>query len=97
MYVIEIKKSAFKELAQITPPYYKKIAEAIDILAANPRPDGIKKLKGSEAYRMRVADYRIIYTIEDVIRLLVMSILIKAKAAQAQMLKGASQQCLING
>ena len=68
MYVIEIKKSAFKELAQITPPYYKKIAEAIDIPAANPRPDGIKKLKGGEAYKMRVADYRIIYTIEDVIK-----------------------------
>ena len=68
MYVIEIKKSAFKELAQITPPYYKKIAEATDILAANSGPEGIKKLKGGEACRMRVADYRIIYTIEDVIK-----------------------------
>jgi mRNA interferase RelE/StbE len=68
MYAIVIKKSAIKELAQITPPFNKKIAEAIDSLAINPRPDGVKKLKGDEAYRIRVSDYRIIYTIEDVIK-----------------------------
>lgn len=67
MYTIVVKRSAIKELAQISPPYNKKIVEAIDSLANNPRPEGIKKLKGEEAYRIRVADYRIIYTIEDVI------------------------------
>ena len=59
---------AQKELEQITPPYHYKIIEAIDALAANPRPDGVKKLKGEEAYRIRVADYRVVYTIEDVIQ-----------------------------
>ena len=29
-----------------------------------------KKLKGTEAYRIRVADYRIVYTIEDIIQLI---------------------------
>jgi mRNA interferase RelE/StbE len=70
MYRIEIKKSALKELSQIPPPYNKKIVEAIDELALNPRPVGYKKLKGSEAYRIRVADYRIVYTVEDVILLI---------------------------
>jgi mRNA interferase RelE/StbE len=70
MYRIEIKKSALKELSQIPPPYNKKIVEAIDELALNPRPLGCKKLKGSEAYRIRVADYRIVYTIEDIIELI---------------------------
>lgn len=69
MYSIEVKKSAFKELAQISPPYNKKIIEAIDSLAINPRPEGVKKLKGEEAFRIRVADYRIVYTIEDVIKI----------------------------
>jgi mRNA interferase RelE/StbE len=69
MYKITIKKSAQKELQQISPPYNQKIAEAIDDLADNPRPNGVKKLKGEEAYRIRVADYRIIYTIEDVIQI----------------------------
>ena len=70
MYRIEIKKSAFKELSQIPLPYNKKIVEAIDELASDPRPVGYKKLKGSEAYRIRVADYRIVYIIEDVIQLI---------------------------
>jgi len=35
MYRIEIKKSALKELSQISPPYNKKIVEAIDELANN--------------------------------------------------------------
>ena len=69
MYRIIVKKSAQKELARISPPYTKKIVEAIDELAADPRPMGVKKLKGEEAYRIRVADYRIIYTIEDVIKI----------------------------
>lgn len=69
MHRIEIKKSALKELSQIPPPYNKKIVEAIDNLALNPRPSGCKKLKGSEAYRIRIADYRIVYIIEDVIQL----------------------------
>ena len=47
-------------MEQITLPYSQKIVEAIDKLADNPRPDGVKKLKGEEAYRIRPADYRII-------------------------------------
>ncbi len=70
MFRIEVKKSAQKELSQISLPYNKKIVQAIDDLTFNPRPAGCKKLKGSEAYRIRVADYRIVYTIEDVIQLI---------------------------
>ncbi|HEX8462797.1 MAG TPA: type II toxin-antitoxin system RelE/ParE family toxin [Segetibacter sp.] len=70
MYAIVIKKSALKELSQISSPYNKKIVEAIDKLANNPRPESVKKLKGEEAYRIRVADYRVIYTIEDVIKII---------------------------
>lgn len=71
MYKIEVKKSAQKELSQITPPYNKKIADAIDGLALNPRPVGATRLKNEKAYRIRVADYRIIYTIEEVIKIVV--------------------------
>jgi len=34
-------------------------------LSQNPRPNGFKKLKGRDAFRIRVADYRIIYEIFD--------------------------------
>ena len=61
MYSICFKKSAQKELLQIPPPYQIKIVNAIDELAKNPRPEGVKKLKGEEtAWRVRVSDYRII-------------------------------------
>jgi mRNA interferase RelE/StbE len=41
------------------------IRVAISRLAENPRPQGYIKLKGEEAYRIRVGDYRIIYEIND--------------------------------
>jgi mRNA interferase RelE/StbE len=39
-------------------------ASIID-LANNPRPYGYRKLKGEEAYRIRVGNYRVIYEIND--------------------------------
>lgn len=44
----------------------------IDELAVNPRPVGCKKLKGEKEYlwRVRVGDYRIIYKIEDVVKVI---------------------------
>ncbi|MDQ6901721.1 MAG: type II toxin-antitoxin system mRNA interferase toxin, RelE/StbE family [Bacteroidota bacterium] len=34
-------------------------------MAVNPRPQGYKKLKGTNAYRIRCGNYRIIYEIHD--------------------------------
>lgn len=64
-YRITLTKSAIKALEKISEPYYFKIKEAIYNLAENPRPQGYKKLKGRDGYRIRVADYRIIYDIFD--------------------------------
>ncbi len=42
------------------------IIAALDALAVEPRPLGVKKLVGSKStYRIRVGDYRIIYEIND--------------------------------
>jgi mRNA interferase RelE/StbE len=65
-YQIEIKKTAKKELAQLPRLIAEKIAAAIKTLADNPRPDGCKKLKGAESvYRIRINDYRVVYSIVD--------------------------------
>jgi mRNA interferase RelE/StbE len=64
-YKITIKKVAIKALEKINDPFYSNIKIAIYDLANDPRPMGYKKLKGSEAYRIRVGDYRIIYNIFD--------------------------------
>jgi mRNA interferase RelE/StbE len=65
MYKVRIEKSVQKTLEKINDPFYSKIKNAILKLADNPRPDGYKKLKGRDGYRIRVADYRIIYDIFD--------------------------------
>lgn len=64
-YSVTLKKRAIKALEKINEPYYSSIKEAIYGLAVNPRPTGCKRLKGRDGYRIRVADYRIIYDIFD--------------------------------
>jgi len=64
-YNVTLKKRAIKSLTKINEPYYSNIKEAIYNLVNDPRPLGYKKLKGRNAYRIRVADYRIIYEIFD--------------------------------
>lgn len=64
-YRVTLKKRALKALEDISDPYYSNIKKAIYALAENPRPQGYKKLKGRDGYRIRVADYRIIYEVFD--------------------------------
>lgn len=64
-YNVTLKKRAMKVLEKINEPYYSNIKEAIYSLADNPLPAGYKKLKGRDGYRVRVADYHIIYDIFD--------------------------------
>ena len=62
-YKVSIKKSAFKVLKKLKEPYYSKIKSAIYKLADDPYPHGHIKLKGRGGYRIRVADYRVIYEV----------------------------------
>lgn len=65
VYQVTLRKQAVKALEKVNEPYYTAIKQAIYNLAHNPRPNGYKKLKGRDGYRIRVADYRIIYDIFD--------------------------------
>lgn len=64
-YQLTINPKAVKALGKINEPQYSNIKTAIFSLANNPRPHGYKKLKGRDGYRIRVGDYRIIYSILD--------------------------------
>jgi len=68
-YSIVIKPSAVKELDALPKSDLKKITNKINKLAVNPRPLGSEKLSGQEKYRLRQGNYRIIYEIEDVVRI----------------------------
>lgn len=64
-YTLNFSKQAAKELERINEPFYSNIKKAIIDLTQNPRPQGYKKLKGRDGYRIRTGDYRIIYDIFD--------------------------------
>jgi len=65
-YQVKIKRSAEKELAALPVNIILRIKDAVFFLAENPFPKGHKKLKGfHNLYRIRVGDYRIIYTIHQ--------------------------------
>jgi mRNA interferase RelE/StbE len=48
-----------------------RIEGAIALLAEDPRPPASRPLRGRDGYRVRVGDYRIIYTINDDVLLVV--------------------------
>lgn len=64
-YTILIERYAQKQILKLDRKIIPVIKKAISGLANNPRPQGYKKLRGEDAYRIRVNDYRIIYEIND--------------------------------
>ncbi len=65
-YSLRIKNSAAKELEAVpTKADRQRIIKRIESLRENPRPKGAIRLSGSERYRIRQSNYRILYTIED--------------------------------
>ena len=66
-YRIEILPSAIKELGQLPIKERKRIDKRIQSLAVDPRPSGVIAMQGSHKglLRLRVGNYRIIYSIEE--------------------------------
>lgn len=68
MYKVSVKKSAVKALTKLPKPVVNRLVTAIRKLAGEPRPTGCKKLQGQDdLWRIRVGDYRVVYSIEDTI------------------------------
>jgi mRNA interferase RelE/StbE len=65
-YEIIFARSARKELQAFSRSVARRILEKVEQLSSNPRPSGCKKLRGhSSLWRIRVGEYRIIYSIND--------------------------------
>lgn len=58
-----------KELPKIPAKDRGKILKVIDGLRLDPRPEKAFRLTNREEYRLRQGNYRILYTIEDEIRI----------------------------
>jgi mRNA interferase RelE/StbE len=65
-YRVVLTSSAARELKRLSGQLSERIVPRLENLAFNPRPPGCKKLKGGHnEWRIRVGDYRVIYTIDD--------------------------------
>ena len=64
-YQVFVKRSAEKELNAFSAKTRSRINKRLLSLELNPRPPGVVKLQGQEAYRIRVGVYRVLYTIDD--------------------------------
>ena len=64
-YTLYIKRSAERELDLLPKTVFDRVVKAILPLQASPRPRNAKKLRGSDGYRIRVGNYRVLYTVDD--------------------------------
>lgn len=69
-YRLVLSKPAVRTLRDLPANVNQRISNALDGLKEQPRPQGCIKLQGQEElWRIRVGDYRIIYTIDDTIKI----------------------------
>jgi mRNA interferase RelE/StbE len=69
-YEVVITTSVQKYLDKLPDKLADKLEKSMMKLEDNPRPLGSEKMSGKNAYRIRVGDYRIIYTIQDKVLLI---------------------------
>ncbi|MFO7651218.1 MAG: type II toxin-antitoxin system RelE/ParE family toxin [bacterium] len=67
-YAVSILRRAQKELTAVSPPDFERVCAAIRELARDPHPAGSGKLVLRDGWRVRVGNYRVIYSIDDTAR-----------------------------
>ena len=65
-YAVLVVRSARKEIERLESGIADRVVKRIEKLAAEPRPPGCRKVVGAEfLWRIRLGEYRILYTIDD--------------------------------
>ena len=63
---VSLLPAARRQLARLDPNARRRVGEVIDLLAKEPRPAGVKALKGARGLlRVRSGDFRVVYRVED--------------------------------
>jgi mRNA interferase RelE/StbE len=66
LYTVQIGRVPQKVMKRCPADLVRRLTDTIDRLAVDPRPPGCKKLAGvHDKWRVRVGDWRITYTIQD--------------------------------
>jgi mRNA interferase RelE/StbE len=75
-YRIQGAPAAVRQLGKLDPSARRRVQAAIELLAADPRPSGAKKLTGGAGeWHVRTSDYRVVYEInDDVLLILVVAV-----------------------
>ena len=68
-YRIELRPAAVRALRKLDPQVRHRLQGAIALLAQDPRPPAARALQGRPGFRIRVGDYRIVYTVADAVLL----------------------------
>jgi len=66
-YELQVERAARRALDAVPARDYRRIEEAIDALANDPRPRNARRIRGVSAtlWRLRVGHYRVIYSVFD--------------------------------
>ena len=65
-YAVAVQPPSLKAMLCLPKHIQQRIVEKLEDLEVNPRPSGIKALKGQiPGYRLRVGNYRVLYTVDD--------------------------------
>ena len=64
-YRVDLRPKAQRHLDALPARYRERVSQAIEDLCNNPRPPGARKLSGNLGWRLRIGEYRVLYTIWD--------------------------------
>jgi len=70
-YRVELRPAAVRALRKLDPSARHRLQGAIALLGQDPRPPASRALQGRPGLRVRVGNYRIIYTVADGVLLIV--------------------------
>ena len=64
-YTVRLDNRAERQLEELPSGILRRVCQKLVKLERNPRLAGVKKLRWIEGYRLRVGDYRVLFTIDD--------------------------------
>ena len=67
-YQVVLARSAERELPSLPTDVSRRVTAALQRLNQEPRPRGARRLSQGPGWRLRVGDYRVLYTIDEAVR-----------------------------
>ena len=64
-YRVDLAPAAQRQLRRLPPGIAASLRGPILALSLDPRPPGVQKVQGSDFWRLRVGDLRIVFAIDD--------------------------------